>query len=109
MSHYALHQRPDVFGTAGVLSPAYWIAPPVFEHTAARPRPATARVYLYAGGREGDTMQADAERMHALLARQGPASAPALRYQLAPEAGHQESAWRAVLPDLLRWWLAPLG
>lgn len=109
MSHYALHQRPEVFGAAAVLSPAFWIAPAVFEHTETRPRPASARLYLYAGGQEGDSMAADAQRMHALLASQGPAGPASLRWRLAPAAGHNEAAWRAVLPDLLRWWLVPLA
>ncbi len=42
-SHYAIQARPDVFGMAGVLSPSYWVARPIFDKASRKPLPAHAR------------------------------------------------------------------
>ncbi len=99
MSHYAVHARPDVYGRAGVLSPSYWFAPPVYEWTLTRPLPSAARLYLYMGGAEGPEMVSDTERMAAIVE----AAPAAVRRVKIPWAGHNEAAWRAQLPALLGW------
>jgi predicted alpha/beta superfamily hydrolase len=96
MAQHALARHPQVFGKAGVLSPAYWAAPSMFETVLAP----GARVCLYAGTAESQTMVPLVERMHALLNAQ-PGVQAALH--LAPGARHNESAWRAELPLALRW------
>ena len=40
MSHFAIHRYPDIFSKAGILSPSFWYASPVFEFTRQRPLPA---------------------------------------------------------------------
>jgi predicted alpha/beta superfamily hydrolase len=99
ISHYAMHRHPAVFGKAGVFSPAYWVAPQMEALARERPLPATARVYFYAGGRESDEMVPDAERMQALLPRQGAAS----RLHVVPEGRHDEAAWRAEFARAVAW------
>ncbi|WP_284619194.1 alpha/beta hydrolase [Aquabacterium humicola] len=99
ISHAAMQRYPQVFGKAGIFSPAYWTAPAIFEEAAQKPLPAEARVYLYMGGREGGDMVPDVQRMHALL-RQQPV---ALEYRLVPEADHNEAAWRAEFARAVRW------
>lgn len=100
ISHAALLWHGEVFGRYGLFSPSYWAAPQLFDATAAaRLRPDT-RVHLYAGGREGDSMVPLAERMHGLLARQLPPAR--LSLHVAPDAGHNEAAWRAELPVALK-------
>jgi enterochelin esterase-like enzyme len=94
----ALHFHPAVFGAALVLSPAYWIAPEVFELPIVN-----ARVWQSIGEREGPRHVDDARRMHAWLARRPGVEA---RLEIVPGAGHDEAAWRAQFPPALRWWLA---
>lgn len=101
VSHYAICRHGNVFGKAGLLSPAYWFSEQAFESTRTMPPRADARIYLYAGGDEGDTVEADVRRMHALLAAQRPA--PALALRIEPRARHQEAAWRAVFPGAVSW------
>jgi predicted alpha/beta superfamily hydrolase len=98
-AHYAIHRYPEIFGAAGVMSPSYWFAESVFHHTRNVRLPADARIYLYAGGREGDSMVADAERMKALLqSRMSPGS---VFLHVVPDAEHNEAAWRAEFPRVL--------
>ena len=102
ISSYALSHYPEVFGSAGILSPAYWLAPQVFADTAARPLPASARIYFYAGGSESDTMIPDLRRMVAVLERAGlpPRS---LAVTVNPVGRHNEAAWRAEFPRAVAW------
>ena len=100
-SHHAIHARPDVFAMAGVLSPSYWAAPQLFDEAKAKPLPADARVYLYAGGKEGAEMIDGARRMHEQLVA---ATTPNyLTLNLAESAEHNEAAWRAEFPRVVAW------
>jgi predicted alpha/beta superfamily hydrolase len=98
MAHHALSRHPQVFGLAGVFSPAYWAAPSMFDASARLE--AGTRVVLYAGTQESDTMLPLTERMHARL-RALPGVEASL--QVAEDARHNEAAWRAALPAALRW------
>jgi predicted alpha/beta superfamily hydrolase len=96
MAQHALARHPRVFGKAGVFSPAYWAAPSMFETVLAP----GARVCLYAGTAESETMLPLAERMHARLRAQPGVD---VVLHVAPGARHHEAAWRAALPPALRW------
>lgn len=106
ISHFAIQRYPDVFSKAGLFSPSYWLAPALFDEVAARALAPDARLYLYVGGREGD-MVADARRMHTTLLRLNPPQA--LTLHVAPEAEHNEAAWRAEFARALRWLFRPAG
>ena len=105
-SHYAIAQYPQVFGKAGVFSPAYWTAAPAFEFMAQRPLPKDARVYLLMGGKEGETMVPDVERMAQVVRASGhPAANTVLK--IVPEAEHNEAFWAGELREALLWMFAP--
>ena len=100
-SHHAILARPDVFAMAGVLSPSYWVAPQLYDEVKAKPLPADARVYVYAGGKEGAETTADAQRMYAQLAA---TTAPEnLALTIVDSAEHNEAAWRAEFPRAVSW------
>ena len=105
ISHYALVHYPAVFGRAGIFSPSYWMAPAVFDTPAERAFRKDARLAFYAGGKEGERMQADTERMVALLRTEGHAPAQ-IRVDISPEAQHNEAAWRAEFPQAVEWLFA---
>jgi predicted alpha/beta superfamily hydrolase len=106
ISSYALSHYPGVFGGAGIFSPAYWVAPPVFAYTAAHPPARTARLYFYAGGSEGESMVPDMKRMVGLLERAG-LPARNLVMEVNPVGRHNEAAWRAEFPRAVAWLFAP--
>lgn len=108
ISDYAIHRYPQVFGRAGVLSPAYWAAGPgIYDYAVQHPLPLGARVYFSMGGKEGDSMLPDVQRMHAVMAAQRPEPG-AMALHVVPEANHNEAAWRAELPKVLNFLFAPL-
>ena len=101
-SHYAIAQYPQVFGKAGVFSPAYWTAEPSFGFMAQHPLPKDARVYLLAGEKEGESMVPDTRRMAQVVRASGhPASNTALK--IVPGAGHNEGFWSGELREALLW------
>lgn len=107
ISHAAIVYHPKVFGLAGVLSPAYWTAPALFDEVRLRPLPADARVYLSMGELEGPEALGDVTDMAELLGRQ----AAAVTLHKVPGAQHNEAAWRAEFGPMLNWLfqLAPVA
>lgn len=102
ISSCAINRYPQVFGSAGIFSPAYWLAPQVFADTLAQPPPRTERIYFYAGGSEDETMVPDVKRMVALLRDSG-LPAHNLEVRVNPVGRHNEAAWRAEFPRAVEW------
>jgi predicted alpha/beta superfamily hydrolase len=99
---YAISRYPQVFGAAGIFSPAYELAPQVFADSESRPPPHGERIYFYAGGSEGEAMVPDMKRMVALLRRTGLAARD-LEVRVDPVGRHNEAAWRAEFPRAVEW------
>lgn len=98
-SHYALHRYPAVFGRAGVLSPAYWVAPPIYEYVRTHPAPRNTRLYLLTGGQEGEQQKQTLGRMGMQLRS---ASLAGLAFEVRADGEHNERFWRREFPDAVR-------
>ena len=99
---YAIHRYPEVFGKAGVFSPSYWVSEEAFAIARRTPLPAGSRVYLYTGGREGEDSVSQLETMASILRAQSVGDDNVM-VRVAPEAEHNEAAWRAEFPHAVRW------
>jgi predicted alpha/beta superfamily hydrolase len=97
---FAIHRHPDVFSRAGVFSPSYWVSEQAFDLAARAPLPRGSRVYLYMGGREGEDSVQQVERMQRTLRAHDP---DGVTLSVAPEAEHNEAAWRVEFPRAVRW------
>lgn len=106
ISHYAINQYPHVFSKAGVFSPAYWTAMPVYDFVAAKQAPKDARVYMLMGSEEGESMVPDAQRMAALMAKTGH-PADNLTFKVVPGAKHNEGFWSGEFREAVLWMFAP--
>jgi predicted alpha/beta superfamily hydrolase len=104
ISHYAIYEYPQVFSKAGILSPAYWFAPAVFDFTAKRSLSTDAKVYFYAGGNEDENMLPNFNRMMSLVRSQGASHNFSIR--IDPAAQHNEAAWRREFPRAVSWLFA---
>ena len=98
---YAIHRYPQVFSMAGVFSPSYWVSDEAFAAAARERLPAGSRVYLYMGGEEGPEAVSGVENMARVLRMHPGATDVALR--IAPDAGHNEAAWREAFPQAVLW------
>jgi predicted alpha/beta superfamily hydrolase len=109
ISHYAIAAYPEVFSKAGIFSPAYWLAPPIFDDPAESRLARDAKLYFYAGGKEGEKtmpgmsgMQNDMNRMVDAVRKAGHPPRN-LFVHVNPEAQHNEAAWRAEFPKAVEW------
>jgi predicted alpha/beta superfamily hydrolase len=98
ISLYAIAERPDVFGFAGVLSPAFWyLGERMFEYVAGRD--VRGRIYMDIGGHEQGVD--DMHRMAAALRSKD----VELEVITEPDDAHNEQAWARRLPNALRFLL----
>lgn len=68
ISMYAIAEYPKVFGSAGVFSPAFWLAPNIYADVTRRLADLkNNRVFFVAGDKEGTAMVRDMKKVHAIL------------------------------------------
>jgi predicted alpha/beta superfamily hydrolase len=110
ISLHGIYARPDVFGLAGVFSPAFWWdGGRMFELVERRPAPG-GRIYMDVGGREHEDERIRRryvegfERMAALLRERGYGDGSLLAV-LDEDAVHHESVWARRFPDAVRFLL----
>lgn len=102
ISFYAALKYPNVFGAAGVFSPAFWIAPQVKEYAAKRACKAKGHFYFYAGGQESGSMVPDVLSVLETLNKCNKAK---LKSRIHAEGKHSEETWRQEFPTFYRWLL----
>jgi predicted alpha/beta superfamily hydrolase len=102
ISMYAILKYPDVFGNAGVFSPAFWIAPDIYQFAEQKRLPAKARVYFVCGDIEDKTMVADMKKMVEILQAKGidEANIPTVIMQ---GEKHNEKQWNKDFPAFYSW------
>lgn len=110
VSAYLWERHPDVFGGAGVLSPAFWWPgeQALLDMEASLPGRAPGRVYVDVGGHECHE-DADIERRYVedaerLVRALRDAGVP-VRYVYDAQAYHHETAWAERFPAAVRWLL----
>src|SRR5882672_2277894 len=120
ISLYAFFERPDVFGAVGAVSPSVGFSRGAMIDYLERARFAAGRIYMDVGTREGrprDRDPLDAPRRPAayvqmvrdardLLVRKGYREGRDLLYVEEEGAVHNEAAWAARLPQILRFLLS---
>lgn len=107
ISFYAAMYYPQVFGGAGIFSPAFWIVPHIAEEMKAKAeenRAFTQRFYFYAGGKE-DQLITEKSQLVAGVLRQFPQYT--IKKLQDPEGEHSETTWRAAFPGFYNWLFKP--
>lgn len=102
ISFQALLQYPDVFGTAGVFSPSFWVSPVEFVNAEKFTVTTQSKFYFYAGGKEGGNMVADMKKMAEILQKK---PQYIIRSVYSPLGEHNEASWRKEFPGFYLWWL----
>jgi len=100
ISLYAFFQRPDIFGFAGVMSPAFWIGGgAIYPYIQQQPF-VEGKIYLDNGTREQS-----ARRMKQVLIEKGYRIRHNLLHVVETDGEHNEAAWARRLPNALRFLL----
>lgn len=105
ISYYAALKHPDVFGMAGVFSPAFWIAPEIVKFTRAAKLAAWPRLYFVSAQNEATTRQqlAVMEPLLQELAGLGYITGEDLVSYVIPDGAHSEWFWRREFPKAYTW------
>ncbi len=102
ISTYAILKYPNIFGSAGIFSPAYWIAPALQKLVKqANKKHFANKLWFYGGEKEGYTMMEDMERIKNLLPKN-----VELVLLKVKDGEHNEKAWRNIFPLFYTWWIA---
>lgn len=91
ISLYAVVKYPDIFGGAGIFSPAFWPAQKLYDDVAAAKwGSGFRRFYFYAGGQESENMVADLNKMIAVIEKKGHYETQRV---VSPIGKHNEATW----------------
>lgn len=106
ISMYAILRYPDVFGNAGVFSPAFWVAPDLYKYAQQQGLSKNSRIYFICGDSESENMVADMHKMISLILSKG------INEKNTPEviikgAKHNEKQWNGDFPGFYSWLIAP--
>lgn len=102
ISFYAVLKYPDVFGSGGIFSPSFWIAPDMFNYAQQHVN-AKSRFYFVCGDSEAAGIMVEPMQKMVKLVR-----AKGINEQNSPEtivkgAKHNEKQWNGDFPAFYQW------
>lgn len=100
ISLYAVLQYPRVFGAVGVFSPAFWVAPQIFDEIKAKGKKVKSKIYFYAGKLESGSMVPDMLRAYEAMSG---ISASKMQAVIRDNGNHSEASWRKEFPLFYEW------
>jgi predicted alpha/beta superfamily hydrolase len=103
ISYYAMLKFPDVFGKAGIFSPAFWTAPQIKQTTDSLASSLDGKLFFYIGEPEGETYVND---MKDIMDRIGEHSGAMVYAVIDPDGKHNEKAWRKWFDEFYTWMMA---
>lgn len=100
ISMYAVLKYPKKFGGAGVFSPAFWVAPEIFDDIKTKGKKAKSKIYFYAGDEESETMVPMTIRAFNEMHR---VAKSVMAIVIRSEGKHNEQRWRKEFPLFYEW------
>ncbi|WP_158559373.1 alpha/beta hydrolase-fold protein [Deminuibacter soli] len=100
ISLYAVMKYPDVFGVAGILSPALDTAVGLGADAQQTNWTSMPRFYFYTGGKEGNASVSAMDRLMDVIQKKNRYDT---RRSFYPLGEHNEAAWRKEFPAFYRW------
>jgi predicted alpha/beta superfamily hydrolase len=104
ISMYAALKYPQVFGNAGIFSPAFWIAPDIYKFAQQTKLPSTARFYFVCGDAESETMVTDMKKMADIIGSKEKNKKNTV-VAIAKGASHNEKQWTGDYLEFYSWLL----
>ena len=105
ISTYAIMKYPKTFGTAGIFSPAYWIAPSIDSITQIKSSNIKNRFWFYAGEKESSDMINDMERIKNNVENN---TNNKILLNVDKNGAHNEQTWRKWFPLFYKWWMGEI-
>jgi predicted alpha/beta superfamily hydrolase len=102
ISYYALLKYLEVFGKAGVFSPAFWINPEIFDFTK-KTKTLYSKIYLLCGDKESQEMVPDVNKMEILVSDIRCSCMHLTRKKIIKGGQHNEKLWRDNFVKVYSW------
>ncbi len=103
ISQYGLMEHQDVFGKAGVFSPAFWFNSEIFDHSADTPKTGFMKIYMLAGIPEGNgSVVEDVNQMESVLFNNG-FEPQEVNKAFHADGAHSEWYWAREFPWAYLW------
>lgn len=99
---YAALKHPEVFGNAGVFSPAYWVAKDIYAFALEQETLQNSRFYFVCGDAESEDMVDDMQGM-ANIVKDKVNHEGQVAFTIIPGAGHNEQQWHDDFPQFYEW------
>lgn len=100
ISVYALLKHPAIFGAAAIFSPAFWIAPKIFDDIKTKGKKLSSKIYFFAGRQESETIIAGTQKAYEEMKK---VSKSAIQLVISEEGEHNEETWRNEFSVFYRW------
>jgi predicted alpha/beta superfamily hydrolase len=102
ISYYGGLKYPSVFGKIGALSTSFWFSNEVIKFTKENGNLNNVKLFLLVGGKEGESMDMDTQKMEKLLLETG-FKQRNLIAKVNPEGNHNEAFWRSEFKEVVSW------
>lgn len=102
ISYYALLKYPEVFGKAGVFSPAFWINPEIFDLTK-KTKTLNSKIYFLCGDNESQEMVSDVNKMEIFVSDIRCSCLHLTRKRIVKGGQHNEKLWRDNFVKVYSW------
>lgn len=102
ISYYGGLQYPKTFGKIGALSTSFWFSEKVVDFTLEKGNLKNIRLFLLVGGKEGEDMDKDTQKMESLLLKTG-FKPKNLNTKINPEGKHNEAFWQSEFSAVVSW------
>lgn len=102
ISLYAGLLFPHIYSKFLIFSPSLWAAPSIYTESLHFITQPNTRLYLFAGGKEGAGMVANAKRLAHTLQANSP-KPDNVRLEIDPHGQHNEARWGIEFPKAVEW------
>jgi predicted alpha/beta superfamily hydrolase len=102
---YATVKYPQVFGTAGIFSPALWINPEINQFVTENQVTPKTRFFLACGDQEGNETEYVAKMETLLLSKKGMSVKTVATPLVLKGEKHNEHQWMLEFPTFYKWWV----
>lgn len=102
ISYYGGLKHPKTFGKIGALSTSFWFSNEVEKFTKENGKLKCQKMYLLVGGKEGENMDKDSQKMYQLLLETG-YKKKNLTLKINSEGKHNEAFWSSEFTNVINW------
>lgn len=100
ISFYGGLKYPNVFGKIGALSTSFWFSDEIYGFAKENGNQKSLKIYFLVGGKEGEMMVPDTEKMVKTLSEIGFPSKN-MKTKIVPEGKHNEAFWKSEVLETI--------